>query len=237
MPVPLPPLRGPALLVADGGASAHTTDHTTEALELAVRLGATGIALDVWRPDPDVVVAARRRMLDARRWVRRRTAAQRGATDSAGRGLPLAEIFAATPRGIALGLSVADDESFDAVVACAAEFDRLDDLWCRHPDVEVLRAWRNSAAEAVHFVLTLHAAPPAGGLERRVAELRAAGIDALEMNAPSWTSGHVALVHRFGRLGWAKDAEHPPVISRLLLSGLDAVIGRNVEHLTDAAGA
>ena len=44
MPVRLPPLGRPALLVADGGARSHVTDHSHEAFELAIRLGATALA-------------------------------------------------------------------------------------------------------------------------------------------------------------------------------------------------
>lgn len=231
MAVSLPTLDGPAILVADGGASAHAPDHSLEAFRLATRLGATGLGLDVLSdPSARLVVARRRsRVLRGPRWRRADTA-------EGGERLLLSDLLAEIPSGIALGARVEDRTAFDALIQQVSAVGRCGDLWCRHSDLDELSAWSNEAPEA-HFVFVLHAPPPAGSLERQVAQLRAANIDALEMRATNWTSGHVALAHRFGRHAWATDADHPPVISRLLLGGLDAVVGRNVEHLVDTAGA
>jgi glycerophosphoryl diester phosphodiesterase len=230
MPVRLSPLGGPTLLVAEGGATSHTPDHSREGFELAVRLGATALAANAWRTADGVVVVRRSGVAGLRR---RRI--ETVPVDQLGDHLGLDELLdVAGPRPVSL--AVPDGETFDLICGVVRERPVGSEVWCRHDDVAELARWRTRGPD-VRLVNTVRIPRLPGGPERRAADLRDAGIEAVEAPVSEWSTGHVALFHRFGRLAWATGAVHEPAIGEMLVMGLDAVAGPHVERLVDVAAS
>jgi nucleotide-binding universal stress UspA family protein len=74
-------------------------------------------------------------------------------------------------------------------------------------------------------------------VERRAATLADKGIDALNMHRLDWTGGLTTLVHRFGVLAFAWDAQLPRVLAELVDMGIDAVYSDHVDRMVDAVTA
>jgi len=227
MPVRLDPLDGPASLLGDGGASLHEVDHSTAAALLARRLGADGVAVAAWRVADGGVVVARSGTTGLRR--RRLATLPASALDAP----PLTDYLAALDEAAVVGVAVPDPATATAAASVARELGRSDRVWLRSTDLSLLAAVRASDA-AVRLVSSVRGGAVPGGIEAHVAAMRDADVDALEMRAPDWTTGHVSLCHRFRRRAWATDAQHAPVVHDLVVMGMDALIGRDVERLVDA---
>jgi glycerophosphoryl diester phosphodiesterase len=223
-------LGGPALLVADGGATSHAPDHSREGFELAVRLGATALAANVWRTADGVVVVRGSGVAGVRR---RRLEAL--SVDQLSDCLRLADLLDVA-GGRPVSLAVPDGETFDLVCGVVRGRPVGSEVWCRHEDVAELARWRARGPD-VRLVNTVRIPRLAGGPERRAADLRDAGIEAVEAPVAEWSTGHVALFHRFGRQAWASGAVHEPAIGEMLVMGLDAVAGPHVERLVDVAAS
>lgn len=226
-----PPLRGPAVLFAHRGARAHAPENTLEAFRLGLRLGATGLESDVWITsdghavlDHDGVVGGTFR----RKPIGRLERAQ----------LPdhipsLAELYEACGVDYELSLDVKDRESFDEVLRVARAADAADRLWLCHPDLEQLIEWR-AAAEDVHLVHSTRLAAMPQGAERHAAQLRAAGIEAVNLHHSEWSAGQVTLFHRFTRLAFGWDAQHVRNIEALLRMGIDGLYSDHVDRMIDS---
>jgi glycerophosphoryl diester phosphodiesterase len=228
------PLNAPAILFAHRGARAHAPDNTLEAFRLALRLGATGLESDAWiTADGEVVldhdgvvggVLRRRRIGDVSR-------------DQLPAHIPtLGELYDACGPDVELSLDVKDPQAVDEIVRIAAAVGDPHRLWLCHPDVELLASWREEHPE-VRLVNSTRLASMDDGPERRAAQLRSAGIDAVNLHQGEWTAGLVALFHRFGRMGFGWDAQHPRTIGGLLDAGIDGVFSDHVDRLVDCAGA
>ncbi len=228
MDVSLPPLNGATQLIGDGGASAHAEDHSPAAVQLALRLGAHGVSLSAWPEDGRLVVS--------RSPQRRRRRRAKPTTSPASERPELRDVLGATPPGTLISLTVDSDDAFRRAVEIADAEGRINDLWIGGANLERMERWR-SEHPTLHLVLTLDRTPQAGGLERDVAALRRLGVEALQLRASDWTSGHVALAHRFGRAAWARDADYPHIAARMLTIGIDVLAGRDVDVLVDAARA
>ena len=72
------------------------------------------------------------------------------------------------------------------------------------------------------------------GRERRAAQLRDAGIDAVNMHHTDWTAGLTTLFHRFDRYTFGWDAQHDRVLDALLHMGIDALYSDHVDRMVDA---
>lgn len=228
------PLDGPAVLFAHRGARAHAPENTLEAFTLAVRLGATGLESDVWLTadgqavlDHDGVVGGpfRRRAMSA---VQREALPAHVPT--------LAELYATVGSGLEVSLDVKDPAAFEEVVDVARRAGAAERLWLCHPDVDVLREWRAAAPE-VRLVNSTRVTTMDGGPERRAAQLRDLGIDAVNLHHAEWSAGLVALFHRFGRrcLGW--DAQHVRIVTALLRAGIDGIFSDHVDRMVDGVDA
>lgn len=232
MPAPLPPLNGPAVLFAHRGARAHAPENTLEAFTLGLRLGATGLESDVWITSDGVAVLDHDGVVGGP-FRRRRIA------DVPREALPehvpsLEELYATCGTDFELSLDVKDAAAFDEVVRVARTAGAIDRLWLCHPDVNVLTEWRQ-LCDAPRLVHSTRLPAMEGGPERHAARLRELGLDAVNLHHSEWTGGLVALVHRFGRLALAWDAQHVRVASSLLSMGMDGVFGDHVDRLVEAA--
>ncbi len=120
------------------------------------------------------------------------------------------------------------------ILQAARSAGAIDRLWLTSGDIEQLRAWRElSAGVRLTHVSRLSALD--GGSERHADRLRTSAIDALSLPAPDWNAGQVTRLHRFRREAWATDAQFEPAIARVLDMGIDAVCGRFVDRMVDAA--
>jgi glycerophosphoryl diester phosphodiesterase len=231
MPTRLPALLQPPIGFAHRGAKAHADENTLAAFDLARRLGATGLESDAWLTRDGQVVLDHDGVVG--RWPNRRSIRS---VDRA--ALPhhvptLDELFAQVGPGVPLSLDLKDPDTFGEVVAVARRHDAHGSLWLCHPDLAVLRRWRDEDA-TVRLVHSTRKKACSDGLERHVARLAEHAIDALNMPAGDWTGGNVALAHRFDRYAFAWDAQLERVLVSLLDMGVDGVFSDWSDRLADA---
>lgn len=232
MPTRLPSLRQPPIGFAHRGARAHAPENTLEAFRLALRLGATGIESDVWLTadghavlDHDGVVGRLRRS--------RIRNLKRHALPS---HIPsLRDLYEECGDDFELSLDVKDPAAAAVVVAIARSVSAAAEerLWLCHHDWTVVAGWRG-LSPAVKLVDSTRARHLSEGPERRAAELKAAGVDAVNLHHTDWTGGSVALFHRFGILAFAWDCQHDRILDEMLDAGVDAVYSDHVDRMVSA---
>jgi len=220
-------LWSPPVLFAHRGARAHARENTLEAFALAFRLGATGIETDAWLTRDGVVV------LDHDGW-HRRVRRQRIAEVDAAQLKPhiprLHQFYEQGDHGAPLSVDIKDPAVFAPLVAVARQHGAAERLWVCHPDLELLRSWRDEAPD-VHLVNSIRLEDLPYGAERRAAELAAARIDAVNLRQGQWTGGLTTLFHRFGILCFGWDAQHEQQIAGLIDAGIDAVYSDYVDRM------
>ena len=229
-----PPLLDAAVLFAHRGARAHAPENTLEAFTLGLRLGATGLESDVWTTADGIAVLDHDGVVGGP--FRKRPISEVDRADLPGHIPSLAELYEHVGTDFELSLDVKDPAAFDAVVDVAASRGADGRLWLCHPDVDVLAAWRQERG-TVRLVNSTRVAAMKDGPERRAAQLRDAGIDAVNLHHGEWSAGMVALFHRFGRCAFGWDAQHVRVVTTLLQAGCDGVFSDHVDRLVDAADA
>jgi glycerophosphoryl diester phosphodiesterase len=220
---------------AHRGARAERPENTLSAFERALELGASGLESDAWlSSDGEVVLvhdAAFRRGLRRIR-VSSTTAAELSAFD-----VPrLADLYARCGTAFELSIDAKDPDVIGAMADVARVAGAPARLWVCSPDVEELRARRESLAD----VRLVHS-PGYGGLlpanfERHCADLAAAGIDALNLHHSDWTLGTVTLAHRFELRAFAWDTQETRHILRMLRHGIDGVYCDRVDRMVAAVG-
>jgi glycerophosphoryl diester phosphodiesterase len=225
-----PPLDLPAILFAHRGASAHAPENTLEAFALALRLGATGLESDVWLTADGVAVLDHDGVVGSR--LRRRAISELPLADLPEHVPTLAQLYEVCGNEVPLSLDVKDPAAFDAVLAVADAAGAARTLWLCHPDLSLLRRWR-SVSDAPRLVNSTFLGHLPDGPERRAAELREHGVDALNLHHSEWTAGLVALCHRFGRYAFGWDAQQPRVIRALWNMGIDGIYGDHVDRLVE----
>lgn len=227
----LPSLLQPPIAFAHRGARAHAPENTIEAFDLALRLGASGLESDAWVTSDGVVVLDHDGVV-GRRPLRKPIAGV--ARAALPRHIPtLQELYDHVGPAVPLSLDLKDAAAFGPVVDIARDRGAHAQLWLCHPDVEVLRSWR-SEDPTVRLVHSTRVKRCTGSLERHVAELAEAGIDALNMPVDDWTGGNVALAHRFHRYALAWNAQLDRHIVGLLDMGIDGVFSDWSDRLADA---
>ena len=230
------PLRRPPIAFAHRGARAHAPENTLEAFRLALRLGATGLASDVWLTSDGVAVLDHDGRVGSR-WRRRPVASlsRSALSESVPR---LEDLYAECGTDFELSLDVRDPQAADVVVAVAraAGADAVERLWLCHPEWERLVGWREQWP-TVRLVDSTRLRLMRQGPERRAAQLAAAGIDAVNLHQSDWTGGLTTLFHRFGRLAFAWDAQHERVLRGLVALGIDGVYSDHVDRMVEAVGA
>ena len=74
-------------------------------------------------------------------------------------------------------------------------------------------------------------------MERRCAELRNVGIDAINMHHSDWSAGLVATAHRFEREAFAWDTQFERTINETLAYGVDGIYCDFPDRMMDAINA
>jgi glycerophosphoryl diester phosphodiesterase len=59
----------------------------------------------------------------------------------------------------------------------------------------------------------------------------------MNLHYSEWTGGLTTLVHRFGRLAFAWDAQHERVLREMLRMGVDGVYSDHVDRMVRVVGA
>ena len=229
-----PPLLPDPVLFAHRGARAHAPENTLEAFTLGLRLGATGLESDVWLTADGVAVLDHDGVVGGP--FRKRPISQVDRADLPAHIPTLAELYDHVGTAFELSLDVKDPAAFEAVADVAASRGAEGRLWLCHPDVELLAGWR-AARAGVRLVNSTRLAGMKDGPERRAAQLRDAGVDAVNLHHGEGSPGLVALFHRFGRCAFGWDAQHVRVVTTLLQAGCDGVFSDHVDRLVDAADA
>lgn len=225
-----PPVLRPPVGFAHRGARAHSPENTLEAFRLARRLGATGLESDVWLTadghavlDHDGVVGGR---------LRRRPISGHQRQDLPDHIPTLTELYESCGIEFDLSIDVKDDRAAAEIVACARDVGGEHRLWLCHPDWEVVATWRELSS-VVRLVHSTRAAKMTGGPERHLARCASAGIDVVNLHHSDWTSGLVAMVHRFEMLALGWDAQFDRTIDNLLDTGIDGVFSDHVDRMMD----
>jgi glycerophosphoryl diester phosphodiesterase len=218
----------PPVGFAHRGARAHAPENTLEAFRLALRLGATGLETDAWRTadgqavlDHDGVVG---------RPLRRQAIGSKARAELPEHIPTLAELYAACGTGFELSIDVKDEAVAAELVATARDVGAEARLWLCHPDLDVLVGWRELSPE-VRLVWSTRTKRMDGGPERAVARAAAAGADVVNLHHTDWSSGLVAMVHRFDLLALGWDAQFDRTIDALLDAGIDGVFSDHVDRL------
>ena len=233
MALSLPSIRIPPIGFAHRGAKAHAPENTLEAFSLALRLGATGLESDVWITADGVAVLDHDGVVGSR--VRRRSIREVARTDLPSHIPSLAELYAECGTDFELSLDVKDPEAMGPTVeaARAAGDDAPGKLWLCHHDWRQVAEWRATYPD-VRLVDSTRLRALREGPERRAAQLREAGIDAINLHESDWTGGLTTLFHRFDVLAFGWDAQFDRVLGNLLGMGLDAVYSDHTDRMMEA---
>ncbi|MCB0978537.1 MAG: glycerophosphodiester phosphodiesterase [Acidimicrobiales bacterium] len=229
----LAPLREPPIGFAHRGASAHAKENTLEAFELALRLGATGLESDVWLTADGVAVLDH----DGVVWkgLRRRRIRDLDRDELPGHIPELAELYASFGTDFELSLDLKDPAAGTPTVEVSSGVDPTmpDRLWICSGNIGRLTSLRDVSPH-VRLVCSTRLAQLRHGPERLAAQLGPAGIDAVNLHHSDWTGGLVTLFHRFKRLAFGWDAQHPRILDGLLAMGIDGLFSDHVDRMVDA---
>jgi glycerophosphoryl diester phosphodiesterase len=208
---------------AHRGASAPAPENTMRAFRLALSMGASGIATDVWMSADDVPV------LHHGGSVRRRPIAATGAADLPAHVPRLADLYDGCGTDFDLSLDLKDGRSAQAAVAVArAAGHDLGRLWLCG-GVQGPLSWRSvdSTVRLVAGVDPRKSGPWPALLDR----LRDGGIDAVNVRRHRWTKTMVDDVHAAGLLAFGWDAQWKWRIRALVAMGMDAIYSDHVDRL------
>ncbi len=219
---------------AHRGGRAGAPENTLAAFRRALYLGATGLESDCrLSGDGEVVLihdgsirhGLRRARVDALPGARLVEA-----------GVPrLADLYSELGTGFELSLDLKDPAAAGPVLEVARAHGGRDRLWLCSGDLEVLRQVRELERD-VRLVHSLRRRSYGDALERHAAALAREGVAALNFHETEWSLGLVALVHRFGVLAFAWDAQEARRLRALLGMGIDAVYSDHVERMVGTVG-
>ena len=218
----------PPIAFAHRGARAHAPENTLEAFQLALRLGATGLESDVWLTADGVAVLDHDGLVG--RAVRRQAIGTVARRDLPAHIPALEDLYASCGAEYELSLDVKDVAAAGAVIDLARAAGAVGRLWLCHPDWQQVASWR-SLSDEVRLVESTRLRAMRPGPERRAAQLRAAGVDAVNLHHTDWSGGMTTLFHRFGRYAFAWDAQFERVLDALLRMGVDAVYSDHVDRM------
>lgn len=224
-------LLDPPIAFAHRGASAHADGNTLEAFRLALRLGATGLETDAWVTADGAVVLHHDGVLRA--GLRRRRLAELRRSQLPP-GIPtLEELYDGCGTAYELSVDVKDPAAAAPTVAIATAAGAVGRLWLCGAELDDVVAWRALSPD-VRLVDSTRLRRIKGGPERRAATLAQQGVDGLNMHWSDWTGGLTTLVHRFGRMAFAWDAQHRRQLDTVLRMGIDGVFSDRVDVMVDA---
>ena len=220
----------PPIAFAHRGARAHAPENTLEAFQLALRLGATGLESDVWLTADGVAVLDHDGLVG--RGVRRQPIGTVARRDLPAHIPTLEDLYASCGAEYELSLDVKDVAAAGAVIDLARAAGAVDRVWLCHPDWQQVASWR-SLSDEVRLVESTRLRAMRRGPERRAAQLRAAGVDAVNLHHTDWSGGMTTLFHRFERLCFGWDAQYERVILALKRMGIDGVYSDHVDRLVE----
>jgi glycerophosphoryl diester phosphodiesterase len=228
----LPSLLDYPIAFGHRGARAHAQENTLAGFELALKLGATGLESDVWLTADGIPV------LDHDGVVRKALGKSRPIGDLQRSALPshipsLTELIERCGSDYHLSLDLKDAACGHVVIAtiAAAAPAMLERLWLCASSWDSLLPLRGRGAKLVDSTRLSRIKE---GPERRAADLRNHGIDALNMHHSDWTGGTVALFHRFDRVAFGWDMQQPHILQAGFRMGLDGIYSDWVDRLIEA---
>jgi glycerophosphoryl diester phosphodiesterase len=226
-----PPRTGSPVGFAHRGARAERRENTLDAFGRALELGASGLESDAW------ITAEGEVVLDhdgttGPFWHRRPIAAQ-PRTALPGHIPSLAELYQKVGSDFELSLDVKDPAALSAILAAADRASARARLWLCHGDPRLLAVWRPLAG-AARLVQSTSIGPRPEKVDARLRQLRADGIDALNLHRREWNPARVEAVHSAGLYAFGWDAQTGPEIARLLDAGIDGVYSDHVDVLMAA---
>lgn len=233
MSLPIPPLIAPPISFARAGAASDGPAGTLESFTLALRLGATGLAGDLWLTgDGEPVID---RAGTVRKGIRRRPIAEVASAELPAQVPTLAALYDACGNDVELCLDVRDPGAAARAVAVAGEAGgaAVGRLWLGAPDREQAASWR-TLSDDVKLVDATRLKHLKEGSERRAAAIADAGIDAASMLWSEWSGGMVTLFHRFGRYALGVEAVHRRQLDAVIATGIDGISSPQVERMVDA---
>ena len=145
----------------------------------------------------------------------------------------LEDLYASCGADYELSLDVKDAAAARVVLDVAGAAGAVHHLWLCHPDWQQVASWRALSGD-VRLVDSTRLGAMRQGPERRAAQLRAAGVDAVNLHHTDWSAGMTTLFHRFGRYAFAWDAQFERVLTALLGMGVDAVYSDHVDRMVEA---
>ncbi|MDH3294140.1 MAG: glycerophosphodiester phosphodiesterase [Acidimicrobiia bacterium] len=226
----LPSLTGTIIAFGHRGAAAHAPDNTMESFRLGMTLGATGLESDVWVTADGVAVLDHDGMIGPR--FRRRKIASMAADELPDEIPTLTELLDLTQTSVPVSLDIKDEEAFEAVIRTARNWGGKaeESLWLCHREPNTLAQWRPRTT--AKLVNSTRLGRINEGIERRLARLHDANVEALNMFHSDWSGGTVALAHRFQILAFGWGARHERELAAVVDAGIDAVYSNHVDRMT-----
>lgn len=224
-------MSGPPIAFAHRGARAVRRENTLDAFRHALVLGATGLESDVW------ITSDGQAVLDhdgatGPPW-RRKPLAEQVRADLPSHIPALGDLYEACGTDFEFSLDIKDPAVLEETVRVAKSFDALDRLWLCEPVVARLVAWAPAVAPA-KLVNSTHLDDMPHGLAARLAELRDAGVSALNLHGSEWNADRVQQTHQAGLKAFGWDAQKDEHIGRLIRLGLDGIFSDHVDRLMHA---
>ena len=225
----LPSLTGSVITFGHRGAAAHAPENTMESFRLAVTLGAGGLESDVWVTADGVAVLDHDGVIGPR--LRRRKISTLTVDELPDETPTLTQLLEFTDGELPISLDVKDPDAFDAVLTTARDHDEKaeEQLWLCHREPDLLSEWRPRTS--ARLVNSTRLGRINEGIERRLARLHEAEVDALNMFHSDWSGGTVALAHRFQILAFGWGAQHERQLAAVIDAGIDAVYSDYVDRM------
>ena len=227
----LPSKLHPPIAFAHRGARAHAKENTSEAFDLAIRLGATGIESDVWLTADNELILTH----DGTIGLRRRPISSMQRADLPDSWITLPELLLRVPDSVHLSIDVKTDDAIPELYRWLATLDpvtRARIFLCHH-DWTVLADLR-ARDEFVTLIDSTSMKAMSEGAERRAFQLSEAGIDGVNLHNNDWTGGYATLFHRFGLLCFGWDAQHGRIQRDLFRMGLDGIYSDHVDIMMES---
>jgi glycerophosphoryl diester phosphodiesterase len=203
------------------------------AFQLAMRLGAAGVATQIRMTADGVPVISERNNSGGR--LRRRSITRTERADLPEGILSLDELYELVGTSAWLAADVEEASALVAVVAAArrAGPDAEERLVVCCGEAETLAACR--AETTAVLTLSTQLRRLKGTPEQLVADLERREIDALDLPHDDWSAGLVTLVHRFGCLALGRGAQHEREMAKVIDVGIDALASDHVDRLVSVA--
>lgn len=214
-----------------GGALRRDGQNTLASFLHSKQLGATGFESDVALTADGIPVLIHPSILSrlARPVSRMRRAQLPAQVPS------LDDLYQACGPHIDLALDMAAPSAADRVVAIAREHGDPSRLWLTYWRVDTIALWRRRYPDVRLVFPSLWLRP--NGAADRIARLRSAGVDAVNLYHRSCTEARAAIVHDSGLLLFGWGARNGRSAARVLRAGADGVFCDDTAAMVTALAA